>query len=563
MEQNRLHTPDIVILLETKNNSRNYVHLKMRLQMEHLFAVEPRGIGGGLCVFWKDDVQVILMNSKEFMIELKLWDESLNCYWRLFAIYTSTDERKRRTQWKTLSKRIEKDKDKCLILGDFNDILCNEEKEGGNYRCAASMREFRGFVASNDLMDLGYEGYPFTWRNNRESLPIQQRLDHGLVTHGWHDLFPDTCIRHVVLEGSDHVMLLLSTEKLRIWRGRKFSFDGRWSKSKECRELVVGDWKDKTSGSHAFRFCEKIKSLRKSLKLWDLRAAHKDEELYWKIKSRNQWLKVGDKNTKFFHAQTLKRRRLNLIRGIEDSHGVWHEEDKEIIATAVAYFSDLFQSSRPSQIDDIMSNVEAMITPEDNNLLTASVTTAEIVLALSQIPPSRAPGLDGFSGCFYQDHWNTVGEDVVKIIKAFWHSGTLLRKLNHTNLVLIPKVRCPKNMAQYRPIALCNVIYKILAKVLTNRLKVVMPKVIGDNQSAFVAGKQIQDNILVVHEVLHSLLHQRREDQAGMAIKLDMAKAYDRVEWNFLITIMSKMGFTPLFFVSGLRLVSPLSHSAL
>ncbi|KAM1140019.1 hypothetical protein ACFX19_040841 [Malus domestica] len=111
MEQNRLHTPDIVILLETKNNSRNYVHLKMRLQMEHLFAVEPRGIGGGLCVFWKDDVQVILMNSEEFMIELKLWDESLNCYWRLFAIYASTDERKRRTQWKSLSKRIEKDKD--------------------------------------------------------------------------------------------------------------------------------------------------------------------------------------------------------------------------------------------------------------------------------------------------------------------------------------------------------------------------------------------------------------------------------------------------------------------
>ncbi|XP_050125691.1 uncharacterized protein LOC126602918 [Malus sylvestris] len=442
MEQNRLHTPDIVILLETKNNSRNYVHLKRRLQMEHLFAVEPRGIGGGLCVFWREDVQVILMNSEEFMIELKLWDETLNCYWRLFAIYASTDERKRRIQWKSLSKRIEQDKERCLILGDFNDILCNEENEGGNYRGAASMRDFRGFVAGNDLMDLGYEGYPFTWRNNRESLPIQQRLDHGLVTHGWHDLYPDTIIRHVVLEGSDHAMLLLSTEKFRVWRGRKFSFDGRWSKTNECRELVVGEWKDKISGSHAYRFYEKIKTLRKSLKLWykensknskkkvehlkaeirvalqskefsseafkqkerDLIAAHKDEGVYWKVKSRNQWLKEDDKNTKFFHAQTLKRRRLNLIRGIEDSHGEWHEEDKEINETAIAYFAKLFQSSRPSQIDDIVRNVEARITPEDNNVLTAPVTTAEIVLAVSQIPLSRAPGPDGFSGCFYQDH---------------------------------------------------------------------------------------------------------------------------------------------------------------
>ncbi|KAM1439094.1 hypothetical protein ACFXTO_012988 [Malus domestica] len=74
-----------------------------------------------------------------------------------------------------------------------------------------------------------------------------------------------------------------------------------------------------------------------------------------------------------------------------------------------------------------------------------------------------------------------------------------------------------------------------------------MPKVISENQSAFVAGKQIQDNILVVHEILHSLLHQKNDDQSGMAIKLDMAKAYDRVEWNFLLSIMAKLGFAPLF----------------
>lgn len=119
----------------------------------------------------------------------------------------------------------------------------------------------------------------------------------------------------------------------------------------------------------------------------------------------------------------------------------------------------------------------------------------------------------------------------------------LKTKKFHTNLVLIPKVKCPKTMSQYRPIASSNVIYKILAKVLINRLK----KVISDNQSAFVDGKHIQDNILVVHEILHSLLHQKKEDQAGMAIKLDMAKAYDRVEWDYLLSMMTKMGFAPVY----------------
>ncbi|KAM1555078.1 hypothetical protein PS1_007619 [Malus domestica] len=450
------------------------------------------------------------------------------------------------------------------------------------------MRDFRDFVAQNELVDLGYEGYPFTWRNNQEARPIQLRLDRGLATSGWHDLYPDTTIRHVVLEGSDHALLLMSTEKIKTRIGRKFSFDGRWSKLDECQELVAGEWGANPEGSHAFRFCFKLKMLRRTLKEWykgrgrnsknsidrlkneiratyssgdfasnevklmerELRTAHKNEESYWRTKSRNQWLNEGDKNTKFFHAQTLKRRSSNQIRGLMDVNGVWQENEPELRSIVISYFSDLFRSDRPSQFEIPENGLDSRVSPEDNLGLTAPVTEEEIIVAAYQIPPTRAPGPDGFTGCFYQDHWDTVGKDVIRIIKAFWHSGKLIRELNHTNLVLIPKVKCPKNMTQYRPIALCNVIYKILAKVLTNRLKLVMPKVISENQSAFVAGKQIQDNILVVHEILHSLLHQKKDDQAGMAIKLDMAKAYDRVEWKFLLSMMAKLGLR-LCFVAG------------
>ncbi|CAN6710400.1 unnamed protein product [Malus baccata var. baccata] len=461
LESNRLHTPDIVILLETKNKSYRYEFLKRRLGLDYMFAVEPQGLSGGLCVFWKDGSQVTLLKAEEFVIEVKIWDGNLNKQWRLFAIYASTDEKKRKEQWTRLGKRIEQDRDCCLLIGDFNDILCNEEKEGGNYRPASSMRDFREFVARNELMDLGYEGYPFTWRNNRESQPIQQRLDRGLATMGWNNTYPDTTIRHLVLEGSDHAMLLLSTEKLKAWRGRKFSYDARWSKLKECRELVAQDWENNSRGSHAFRLCEKLKKLRTSLKVW------------YKGRGRNS--KTAINNLK----DEIRR----------------------------AYMSNQFaseESCRPSRIQEIEDCMEARVTPEDNRDLMSPISDEEILEAAFQIPSTRAPGPDA---------------DMVKTIKAFWHSGTLLRKLNHTNLVLIPKVKCPRKMTQFRPIALCNVSYKILAK--------------------------------------------SQDSQIGMAIKLDMAKAYDRVEWDFLLSMMTKLGFASMFCNRVMECISTVSFSIL
>ncbi|CAN6698982.1 unnamed protein product [Malus baccata var. baccata] len=473
LEQNRRYTPDMVILLETKNNSRSFTHLKRRLGMEHWFVVEPRGIGGGLCVFWRDATSVVLMKSEDFLVELKLWDEKMNCNWRLFAIYASTDDKKRREQWKEVSKRIGQDRDRCLLLGDFNDILCNEEKEGGNYRPAASLRDFREFVARDELMDLGYEGYPFTWRNKREAMPIQQRLDRGLATLGWYEMYPNTKIKHVILEGSDHALLVLSTDNVPKGKGRQFSYDGRWSKSEDCRNLVGNDWRTQINGSHAYRFCGKLKHLRGSLIAW------------YKGSGRNSVKRI----------QQLK---------------------EEIRA---AYKTNGFASKDPNLVEEVQSCMEGRLSLENIQGLTAMVSDGEILEAAFQIPPTRSPGPDGFSGCFYQDHWDTVGSDVAMVVKAFWHSGSLLRQLNHTNVVLIPKVKCPKNMTQYRPIALCNVIYKIIAK--------------------------------------------NKGDQPGMAIKLDMAKAYDRVEWEFLLGMMASLGFPPLFCSWIKECISTVSFSVL
>ncbi|KAM1309506.1 hypothetical protein ACFX13_006340 [Malus domestica] len=129
MEQNKLHTPDIVILLETKNRSSRYVFLKKRLGMDFMHAVEPRGIVGGMCIFWRNYDLVMLVKYSAFFIEVGISDKLKDEEWRLFAVYASTDDKKRRDQWRILSQRLGVAEVKCIVIGDFNDILDDSEKE--------------------------------------------------------------------------------------------------------------------------------------------------------------------------------------------------------------------------------------------------------------------------------------------------------------------------------------------------------------------------------------------------------------------------------------------------
>ena len=116
---------------------------------------------------------------------------------------------------------------------------------------------------------------------------------------------------------------------------------------------------------------------------------------------------------------------------------------------------------------------------------------------------------------------------------------------NEATVVLIPKVKNPNKMKDLRPISLCNVLYKIVSKVLANRLKLILSEIIAPNQSAFVPGRLITDNILLAYEVTHYVQNKRSGSQGYAALKLDMSKAYDRVEWQFLNRMMLRMGFSP------------------
>ena len=148
-------------------------------------------------------------------------------------------------------------------------------------------------------------------------------------------------------------------------------------------------------------------------------------------------------------------------------------------------------------------------------------------------------------------------------VLEFLNNGHMLLALNHTHIVLISKINNPVKMSDFRPISLCNIIYKIIAKVLANRLKQILPHIIAPTQSAFLPRRLITDNVLVAYEALH-MMHGRKKGKTGtLALKLDVSKAYDEVEWSFLRRIMLKLGFPKGWVDRVMSCVSSTSFSVL
>jgi hypothetical protein len=164
-------------------------------------------------------------------------------------------------------------------------------------------------------------------------------------------------------------------------------------------------------------------------------------------------------------------------------------------------------------------------------------------LAMSQIHALKSLGPDGFSSGFFQNAWGIVGKDVVWATLIFLNGGRFDDGINATNICLIPKVNTPSKVTDYRPIILCNVIYKLILKVLANRLKMLLPFIISQEQSAFILGRLITDNIMVAFETLHTMDTRLQGKEGFMTLKLDMSKAYDQLEWDFLEAVMLKLGF--------------------
>ena len=281
--------------------------------------------------------------------------------------------------------------------------------------------------------------------------------------------------------------------------------------------------------------------------------AFKEEEDFWKQKIRDKWLVVGYNITSFFHASVKASRQRNQLTKLIDDEGVVVSSNYQMGKVATEYFEKLFKSNGVSETNGFFTGFEPKVTEQMNLKLIKEVTEEEFRDAVFAIKPSSAPGCDGMNILFFQQYWEIIGTDVVREVQNFFHTGVFPEEWKPN----------PTLMVDLRPISLCSVMYKIVSKILVARMKPLLEHIVSPTQSGFVPERLISDNIIIAHEMVHGLRSHDRISKHFMAIKTDMSKAYDRIEWNYLEELLNVLGFHQTFREWIMFCVRPVTYTVL
>ena len=587
--------PNVMFLMETKNEDE-FIKLKLQsLHFIHYFSIPPIGLSGGLSLFWNDDTDITILESSPNLVDTRVVHKGVTTF--VSFVYGAPATEDRTAYWQKLTTVGQGRDSPWLLTGDFNDILNNAEKVGGPVRFEGSFTAFRSFVAQNGLWDLKHTGEHLSWRGNRHTHFIRSRLDRSMGNCSWSESFPLGRCRYLRFEGSDHRPLLTYFNADRKRKRGVFRFNRSLTEQPEVTQLIDKTWHHSPLDS----VIQKLNDVRRGIIEWSkdqqeqsnlsikrnqetleaalscdtpdqnlideikasLRIAYLAEEQFWQQRSRIQWLKQGDRNTGFFHAATRTRRAINSIPVLEDAQGGAVYEEQDITRVISNYFTQIFTTNGNDSFSQIQGLLRKKVSPDMNRMLTAIPSDSEIREAVMSINGNKAPGPDGFSATFYQSYWHIVGADVIRDVRDFFTSSSLHPQQNETHIRLIPKITAPRSVADYRPIALCNTHYKIIAKLLTRRLKPLLPSLISDTQSAFVSGRSISDNVLITHETLHYLRTSEATKRCTMAVKTDMSKAYDRIEWSFVKEVLKLLGFDDIWIRWVMLCIESVSYSFL
>uniref|UniRef100_A0A803P9M1 CCHC-type domain-containing protein n=1 Tax=Cannabis sativa TaxID=3483 RepID=A0A803P9M1_CANSA len=564
---------DVIGTKDVETNNENY------------WAVDRVGMSGGLLLLWKEELSVrVDSSSPGHLLDRVVGKDFFP--WTLTCFYGHPDATQRKFSWELLRNIKEEVHGSWLCTGDFDEVVSLSEKVGGRIRRDVAMEDFRKVIDDCSLIDFCSSKTDLTWCNGHEVNPVMERLDRGLCNEEWLQNFDGADILVLDWWESDHRPLVVEmpivAERERcgkVKRKSRFHFEEAWGFKLKTKKVgaALRVWnknKKKTLQVKTKKLKKAISELspRQDSSIWgELKTLEKQlnvvlekDEKYWRQRSQTLWLKWGDLNTKYFYRKASARRKKNEIKGLVDSMGIWQTDTTMIKKLIEDYFGNLFSTSNLNmdQVDEMLRRVRPKVTNIMNEVLMHPFAAEEVINAVKNMNPVKAPGVDGLPALFYQKFWGKLPNEVVEVCLKILNHEANLACLNETIIALTPKVEKQVRVEEFRPISSCNVIYKIVSKCLACRLRTTMSTVISDTQSAFVQDRLIHDNAIIGYEGLHCMKNRFRNG-TKMTLKLDMEKAYDRVEWPFLRAMMIRLGYDIAWVDKVMRCVTSVSFSFL
>ncbi|PWA66526.1 RNA-directed DNA polymerase, eukaryota, Reverse transcriptase zinc-binding domain protein [Artemisia annua] len=503
-------------------------------------------------------------------------------------IYAANSGRNRKDLWYDLNiyKQLT-NFEAWVLMGDVNVSLnANDHSEGGS-SVTQDMMDFQDCVNNIEVEDIGSTGFHYTWTKSllNPDATVLKKIDRIMCNTTFLGKFNNANGVFLPYGISYHSPAVLNCPKALRKKRRSFRFANYIADKDDFLTTVKKHWMNYSQGHAMFQLVQKLKALKphmnnlnwkngnlfvkvvelkqqlneiqamidqdptnKELRkkgtsvLNEYNEALQDEEKLLCQKAKVDWLNEGDKNSAYFHKVLKGKLNRNRIHNICCEDGTIANGDQVGIQFEKHFENFLGTKSEAIQMgDEIDSLFTKKVSEVEAMEMSRMVSEEEVKNALFDIDDNKAPGPDGYTSKFFKKAWSVIKEDFYKAVNEFFVSGKLLGQLNATLITLVPKIQTPQRVTDFRPIACCNVIYKCISKILTNRIMKVLCNLVDQNQSAFIPGRAITDNILLTQELLKG--YKCANGQKRCSFKIDIQKAYDTVSWEFLNSILHKFGF--------------------
>ncbi|XP_017228236.1 uncharacterized protein LOC108203686 [Daucus carota subsp. sativus] len=471
------------------------------------------------------------------------------------------------------------------ILGDFNSFINMNETTGPPPRAYQGISEFRDCVNNIGVTDLRFSGDFFTWRDNNLEDILLRKLDRVLVNDNWLASFDLSQAIFLPRGLSDHSPAAVSLGLRRERIFKPFQIFQHLIEHPGFLQVVKDAWSIEVQGDPWFVLTSKLQGVKKGLKrlnsstgdlqdnvnrartelslfqsnmpsnpdrdclshelllMAQFNKALATQETFLKQKSRIKWLNCGDNNNKFFFNCCKARWNNRKILALQSNGHMVHSH-REISTEAVNYFTNLLGCDRPVLpiLNDLCFN---RLSEDQCSTLSRDFLNADIKSTFMHLAKLKSPGPDGWTAEFFIAAWEVIGDDIIKAVNYFFHELHLPNIVNSAALALIPKIPNASSMNLFRPISCCNVLYKAITKMLTHRMKNIMSDLISPNQVAFVKGRKIGDHVLLAQALCKD--YHLNFGPPRIAFKLDLTKAFDTINWQFLFDALELYGFPSKF----------------